>query len=108
MSFTLTDTQEVTFSVQGTDAKGNPAPLTGTPAFAVDDSSILTLVDNGDGTGKVSAVGATGSATLSLTDTETDGDNFIGSLAFDVIAGKVTAASIVPGAPTEIAPAPVA
>lgn len=103
MSFTLKDNQTVTFAVSGKDAVGNAAPLTGVPVFAVDDASILTLVDNGDGTGSVTSTAVIGVATLSVTDAETNGANFIGSLAFDVIAGDVAAVSIDPGVPTDVA-----
>jgi galactose mutarotase-like enzyme len=73
VSFTLKDNQEATFQLVGTDAGGNDTPFTGTPKFSVDDPSILTLVDNGDGKGTVSAAGKVGTGTLSVTDAETDG-----------------------------------
>jgi hypothetical protein len=105
VSFTLKDNQEATFQLVGTDAGGNDTPFTGTPKFSVDDPSILTLVDNGDGKGTVSAAGKVGTGTLSVTDAETDGQNFIGSVAIDVVAGPVTAISINLGTPTD-KPAP--
>lgn len=108
MSFTLKDNQKVSFGVSGKDSHGHDAVLTGTPVFAVDDSSILTLVDNGDGSGSVTAVGAIGSATLSVTDSETDGQSFIGSVAIDVIAGDVAAVEIALGTPEDVPAAPSA
>jgi hypothetical protein len=94
MSFTLTDNQQVSFAVAGKDARGNPAPLTGTPVFAVDNTNVLTLTDNGDGTGTVAATGTLGTAVLSVTDAETSGDQFAGSVSIDVLAGSVTAVEI--------------
>ena len=101
MSFVLTDNQQVTFSVSGQDARGNAAPLTGTPVFAVDNTDVLTLTDNGDGTGMVAATGTLGTAVLSVSDSETNGDQFSGSVSIDVLAGNVTAVSIDLGTPTD-------
>lgn len=105
MSFTLKDNQQVTFSVTGKDAAGNDAPLTGTPVYAVDDPSVLALTDNGDGSGSVAAQGKVGTGTLSVTDGETNGKQFIGSVAIDVIAGDVASVAVSLGAPTDVAPA---
>lgn len=102
MSFALTDTQQVSFAVSGTDARGNPANLTGTPVFAVDNPDVLTLTDNGDGTGTVAATGQLGTAVLSVTDSETNGDQFAGSVSIDVLAGNVTAVAIDLGTPEDI------
>jgi hypothetical protein len=101
MSFVLTDNQQVSFGVSGTDAAGNPATLTGTPVFAVDNTDVLTLTDNGDGTGSVAAAGPLGTAVLSVTDSETNGDQFSGSVSIDVLAGNVTAVSIDLGTPQD-------
>jgi len=105
MSVALTDNQQASFSVSGTDARGNPAQITGTPTFSVDRTDILELTDNGDGTGMVRATGQIGTAVLSVADTETDGDEFAGSVSIDVLAGQVTAVTIDLGTPEDI-PAP--
>lgn len=102
MSFTLKDNQEVNFAVAGTDSRGNPTSLTGTPAFSVSDPAILALTDNGDGSGSVAAVGPTGSAILSVTDAETNGKQFIGSIGVDVVAGDVASVAISLSQPTDI------
>lgn len=98
----LLDNQKVSFSVSGTDEVGNPVALTGTPVFSVDKPEILTLVDNGDGTGTVSATGVLGTAVLSVVDTESDGDQFAGSVSIDVLAGEVTAVAISLGSPEHV------
>jgi hypothetical protein len=95
----LLDNQKVSFSVSGTDEADNPAPLTGTPTFSVDRPDLLELTDNGDGTGTVVAVGPLGTAVLSVADTETNGQQFSGSISIDVLAGDVTAVAIQLGAP---------
>ena len=104
MSFTLKADQKVAFSVSGADETGNPVDLTGTPVFTVDDDAILSLTDNGDGSGEVAATGQLGSATLSVEDEETSGQRFIGSVAIDVIAGDLAAIGIDLGAPEEVTP----
>lgn len=101
MSFVLQDNQQVSFAVTGTDARGNAAKLTGTPAFSVDDPSILELTDNGDGTGSVSSTGKIGSAILKVTDSEGN-QEYVGSVAIDVVAGPVTAVGVVLSAPTDV------
>jgi len=104
MSFSLKADQKVSFSITATDEMGNPATFTGTPVFAVDDAAILALTDNGDGTGSVAANGPLGTSVLSVTDTETSGEEFMGSVAVDVVAGDVTAVEIAFGEPEEVTP----
>jgi hypothetical protein len=102
MSFTIQDNEKCSFSVSGVDEEKNPVPLTGTPVYSIDDSGVLSLVDNGDGSCVVSATGTVGSGMLTVNDSETDGDVFIGSLAIDVIAGPVAAVVITPGTPEHV------
>jgi hypothetical protein len=101
MSFVLKDNQQVSFGVAGKDARGNDVPLTGTPVFAVDDTDVLTLTDNGDGTGSVAATGTLGTAVLSVSDSETNGQQFAGSVSIDVLAGDVAAVEIQLGTPQD-------
>jgi hypothetical protein len=99
----LLDSQQAVLSVSGLDAVGNPVsvPSTGL-SFSVDDESILTLTDNGDGTALVVTTGTLGTATVTVND-DPDGDgtvNFQGSLAIDVVSGEVTEISVALGEPT--------
>jgi hypothetical protein len=106
MSFVLQDNQKVALSVVGVDERGNPATITGTLAYATEDpNGVLTLTDNGDGTASVAATGTVGSAMVTVANDTDDPDadpNFMGSLAFDVIAGEVTAIQITPGTPEHV------
>lgn len=94
MSYTLKDDERVPVKVKGIDSRQNPTALTGTPAFTVDNPTILTLTDHGDGTCVVAATGTLGTAVLSVADTETDGGQFAGSVSVDVLAGSVTAVAL--------------
>lgn len=98
----LQDDQQVTLSVSATDAAGNPVVDAGTLSFSVDDDSILTLTDNGDGTALVVTTGTLGTATVTVSDDEdADGNaDFQGSLAIDVVTGTVTEITITPGEPS--------
>jgi hypothetical protein len=99
----LLDSQQVTLSVSGVDAAGNPVPVSATGlSFSVDDESILTLTDNGDGSALVVTTGSLGTATVTVSD-DPDGDgtvNFQGSLAIDVVTGDVTEIVINAGEPS--------
>lgn len=97
--------QKVAFSLQATDEVGNPGEFVGTIVFSVDDASIVTLTDNGDGTGEVAATGTLGTAVLSAEATRTsDSKVFMGSVSIDVIAGDVEVIDIVLGEPEEATP----
>jgi hypothetical protein len=99
----LLDSQQVTLSVSGVDAAGNPVPIQPTGlSFSVDDPAILNLTDNGDGTALVVTTGTLGTATVTVND-DPDGDgtvNFQGSLAIDVVTGDVTEIVVSAGEPT--------
>lgn len=93
------------FSIVGEDEMHNPVPLTGgTAAFAVDRPDILTLTDNGDGTGKADPTGQLGTAVLSVDGTTDTGLVYRGSLAIDVVPGDVATVNIVLGPPAEVTP----
>jgi hypothetical protein len=85
----LTADQQARLAASGVDADGNPVDLSGSLAYAVDDTTILTLTDNGDGTALIVTTGPTGSALVTAT-----GDGVIGSLAVDVVAGDVASIQI--------------
>jgi hypothetical protein len=90
----LTADQQARLAATGQDADGNPVDLTGGVTFGVDDAAVLTLTDNGDGTALVVTTGPTGSALVTAQDTATGGQQAIGSLAVDVVAGAVTSIQI--------------
>jgi hypothetical protein len=97
--------QKAAFSLESTDEMGNPTEFDGTFVFTVDDPSIVSLTDNGDGTGEVAAVGPLGVATLTVEATRaSDGKVFTGALAVDVIAGDAESVAIVLGGPEEVTP----
>ena len=97
--------QKVGFALQATDEVGNPATFDGTVTYAVDDASILSLVDNGDGSGEVTATGALGTATLTATATRADGTPAgTGVAAIQVVAGDAETFEIKFGTPEEATP----
>jgi uncharacterized membrane protein YqgA involved in biofilm formation len=91
----LHDNEQVTYTVQATDAKGQS--VTGeTIDFTVDNGDVLGLQVSGDGTTATIVAGTVGSGVLTAT---------VGTLqvteAIDVIAGDATAISLVPGEVTQ-------
>lgn len=100
--------KQVTFSLAATDEVGNPVvvePGSFTFEFSVDDTSVLTLTDNGDGTGSVASTGALGVATLSgRAVRNSDGKEWTGAEAFNVVAGDAETFAFEFGEPTEVTP----
>ena len=103
MSFDLKADQKVAYAPEGLDEMDNAVPLTGSGVFAVTDPAILSLVDNGDNTCTVAAVGTPGSAMLTFAVSQ-DGKDFIGSEAINVVVGDLTTVRMVPGTPEEVTP----
>jgi hypothetical protein len=89
----LTADQQARLQASGVDADGNPVDLTGAISYACDNTAVLTLTDNGDGTALVVTTGPTGSALVTATGTTSGGD-VIGSLAVDVVSGEVASIDI--------------
>lgn len=105
MAFTLTDSQQVTITVQITDKKGNPAKVDGPPVWLVDNPNVLALTPAADGMScLVAAVGPLGTGKVSMT---ADADlgagitEIVGVLDGEVTAGTATNVVLTPGAPTE-------
>jgi hypothetical protein len=93
------------FAFTPVDEMGNPTSFDGTIAFAVDDPSVVTLTDHGDGTGEIAAVGTPGVATLTGTATPNDGsDPIVGAEAINVIAGDTASFAFQFGEQTEVTP----
>ena len=97
MAFSLQDSQQVVVTASGTDAKGNPTA--GKVAFTVDQPTVLAVTDNGDGTANLVA-GAEGTAILTATDTDADGNEVASTIEIDVVAGDTAAIAFSFGTPT--------
>lgn len=89
----LADNQKCPLSVQETDTKGFPVNA-GQITYSVDDTSVATVADAGDGTGPFLVAGNPGSTLLHATD-----GTLSGSLAVDVTSGQAAALQISAGAP---------
>jgi hypothetical protein len=100
-SMELKDSQSVVLTAQAQDAAGKPTSPTF--VFAVSDSTILGLVDNGDGTAVVSGV-STGATTVTATATDADGTTVSGSLDITVVASATATVTITAGTPTDTVP----
>lgn len=90
-SMQLHDDEQVTYTVEATDAKGQS--VSGEQInYSVDNADVLSLTVSADGASATIAAGTTGSGVLTAT---------VGSLsvteAIDVIAGDATAITLVPG-----------
>jgi uncharacterized protein YjdB len=99
VAFTLPiATPHVTFASQALDAAGAPDP-NAKIAYAIDDATIVSIVDNGDGTGAATALKA-GTATLTATATDPDGHSISGIAAITVTDTDVASLNITFGTPT--------
>lgn len=109
MSLTLSVTQEVAVSIQPVDARGNPAPVDGVPAWAVSDGALLSLAVSDDGlSAVVTALGPVGVAQVTVTADARLGEEvreIVGTLDVTLVAAEAVALKLVPGVPTEQQPA---
>lgn len=97
--------QKVAFELRATDEMGNPATFAGTITYSVDDPSVVNLTDNGDGTGEVAATGVLGTALLTARAVrDSDGREFTGAAAVQVVAGDAETFEITFGTPDEVTP----
>jgi len=91
------------------DAKGNPAPVDGAPAWGSSDPTVATVTPAADGlSAMVAAVGPLGKTQISVNADADLGEGFesiAGTLEIEVVAGKAVSLSIKTGTPEEI-PAP--
>jgi len=95
MSVTMTDSQEVSYSVAADDSKGFPVADTFT--WSSDDGgAVLTVTPSADGTSCVFAAVAPGSATISVTDGTLSASDLI-----TVTTGAVATLVLTPGTPTD-------
>jgi hypothetical protein len=106
----LKDTEQVVLSVLPVDAKGNPAPVDGAPAWGSSDPTVATVTPAADGlSATVAAVGPLGKTQISVTadaDLGEGVESVVGTLDIEVVAGKAVSLSIKTGTPEEIPAAP--
>lgn len=97
--------QQVSLSVEFTDEMNNavPAPANATISYTVDDSTIIALTDNGDGTANAAATGTLGTANVHV-EASWDGLTATGDLQIVVVAGLAERLEVVAGEPTEVTP----
>lgn len=104
MSFQIANNQQIPLSVAFTDAGGNPATLSGAPAWASSDDTVLTVKPAADGLSAVaSATGKVGTATIAASV-----DGATATIGASVTGGAAAAGSIIAGAPVVIPVAVVA
>ena len=109
MAFQLHDDEQVTLTTEALDAEGNPAAAS--TVFTTSDESIVSLVDNGDGTAIATAspgAGGLGAATITAIVTDTsDGDQHVGTFDIEVVAGDAVTVNITAGTPEpKVTPTP--
>lgn len=110
----LTDVQQVSLTIQPVDAKGNPAPVDGVPAWNVSDATVLDLQVAADGlsavvTAKGPLTPAGGSVQVSVSadaDLTSGVTTINGSLDIAVVASQATTVGIVAGTPSTAGAAP--
>jgi len=99
----LTADQQVSLSISGEDAYGNPVDITGTIAWISSNTAIIQVTQDGADNQKAvaSAVGPVGTAAVTVTnDVNLDGTgDFMGSIAIDVVAGAMTEIVVEAGTP---------
>lgn len=96
--------KKVELSVEAEDEMNNPVPV---PAgevvvYTVDNPSIISLTDNGDGTAVAAATGVLGNATVHVEGTGPLVAS--GDLLISVIAGDAARLAVVAGAVSEVTP----
>lgn len=102
--FSLKDSQQVPFTVQAKDAKGNPtSAFDAVPTWGVSDPTILKVVPAADGlSAVVSPVGPLGSGQLQF-NALADGKALSGSLDISIVPGDAVSVDLVAGSPSDIA-----
>jgi hypothetical protein len=101
----LLATQQVQLSISGADKYGNPVEITGDTTWESSDVNIITIANVAPDNSSATAVttGQVGTAAVTVTnDVNKDGTgDFIGSLAFDVVAGPMADIEVTAGTPTD-------
>lgn len=97
--------KKVPLSVGFTDEVGNPVatPEGASAVYTVDDPTIISLTDNGDGTAEAAATGTLGNAVVHVEVTAGD-TTLTGDLGITVVAGNAERVTITAGAAEEVTP----
>jgi hypothetical protein len=98
--------KKVALSVGWTDEVGNPADAPadgGSVSYTCDNTSVVALTDNGDGTAVAAATGTLGDAKVSVS-AQAGGRTLTGDLDIHVVAGLAERVNVVAGAPEEVTP----
>lgn len=97
-TLTITSDQGDVLSVSAVDDHNNPVPVAALAlAWASSDASIVTIVDNADGTATISATGPDGAAVITVVDSVS---GLTGECDVTVVSGKAVALVVTPGVPT--------
>jgi hypothetical protein len=101
----ITDSQQVSLSIQPVDKKGNAAAVDGAPQWASSNTEVVTVTPSADGLSAIAAaVGPLGTATVSVTadaDLGAGVTSIAGTLDVTVTAGQAATVSITAGTPTD-------
>ncbi len=105
MSFSMSDSQQVTVTIKAVDKKGNAASLDGVPEWSSDNSDVLALTPAADGLScLVQAVGPLGTGSITM---KADADlgagttEIIGTLEVNITGGQAVTVALEPGAASE-------
>lgn len=99
--------KKVSLSIEWTDEVGNPAaepPADATVTYTVDNTDIVALTDNGDGTAVAAATGTLGIATLHAEANAPGLPTQTGDLGIAVVSGLAERINIKAGEPEEVTP----
>jgi hypothetical protein len=103
-TFTMTDSQQSTFSITAYDKMGNPTTLPpGSVSWAVDLTTLISLTPATDGMScLVKAVGPLGTAVVSCRVSNADGTTLAaGSIDVGITSGAAVTIKFDPGTPVE-------
>lgn len=105
-SMDLRADQQVVLSGGWTDEVGNPvpAPPQFTVVYTVDNTTVITLTDNNDGTAVAVATGVLGTANVHAEANTPGMPTMTADLQIVVVAGLAERFTIVAGTPTEVTP----
>jgi hypothetical protein len=99
----LTADQQVELSISGEDNYGNPVTIAGDTQWTSSDESVVTVTADDPSHATAVAVGPVGSVAVTVTnDVNQDGTgDYFGSIALDVVAGRMTEIAVTAGEPTD-------